>query len=206
LGAAPPPAPVDEWGRGDVERLSPEELLLRFRSLASPEAFRLAGHLAVGRPELPVMRLVHAAIERNPQPQHLAEVILSGALTAVPGTAGSYAFRPGVRELLRRTLPRTALGRTSELLGRVGALIDARAGVAAGEFRVAVPGPGDITTDGEPFASVQEESVRRLGGAPRIADADRPTITMECADPGDRRAAHFTGSPTPWPGCSRSAA
>ncbi|MEU9881181.1 SAV_2336 N-terminal domain-related protein [Streptomyces phaeochromogenes] len=166
LGAAPPPAPIDEWGRGDVEQLSPEELLLRFRSLASPEAFRLAGHLAVGRAELPVMRLVHAAIERNPQPQHLAEVILSGALIAVPGTAGSYVFRPGVRELLRRTLPRTALGRTSELTERVGALIDARAGVTAGDFRVAVPGPGDITADGEPFTSVKEESVRRMGGAP----------------------------------------
>ncbi|MEV0554818.1 SAV_2336 N-terminal domain-related protein [Streptomyces sp. NPDC050597] len=166
LGAAPPLAPVDEWGRSDVERLSPEELLLRFRSLASPEAFRLAGHLAVGRPELPVMRLVHAAIERNPQPQHLAEVILSGALIAVPGTAGSYAFRPGVRELLLRTLPRSAHGRTSELLSRVGALIDVRAGVAAGDFRVAVPGPGNITAGGEPFAAVREESVRRLGGAP----------------------------------------
>ncbi|MEV2197492.1 SAV_2336 N-terminal domain-related protein [Streptomyces phaeochromogenes] len=170
LGTAPPPAPVDEWGRSDVERLSPEELLLRFRSLASPEAFRLAGHLAVGRAELPVMRLVHAAIERNPQPQHLAEVILSGALIAVPGTAGSYVFRPGVRELLRRTLPRTALGRTSELTARVGALIDARAGVASGDFRVAVPGPGDITADGEPFASVREESVRRLGGPPPKSD------------------------------------
>ncbi|MFF3708868.1 SAV_2336 N-terminal domain-related protein [Streptomyces phaeochromogenes] len=166
LGTAPPPAPVDEWGRSDVERLSPEELLLRFRSLASPEAFRLAGHLAVGRAELPVMRLVHAAIERNPQPQHLAEVILSGALIAVPGKAGSYVFRPGVRELLRRTLPRTALGRTSELTARVGALIDTRAGVTAGDFRVAVPGPGDITADGEPFTSVKEESVRRMGGAP----------------------------------------
>ncbi|MFD3310286.1 SAV_2336 N-terminal domain-related protein [Streptomyces sp. NPDC058694] len=166
LGAEPPPAPVDEWGRSDVEQLSPEELLLRFRSLASPEAFRLAGHLAVGRAELPVMRLVHAAIERNPQPQHLAEVILSGALIAVPGTAGSYVFRPGVRELLRRTLPRTALGRTSELTARVGALIDARAGVTAGDFRVAVPGPGDITATGEPFTSVTEESVRRMGGAP----------------------------------------
>ncbi|MCX5596991.1 SAV_2336 N-terminal domain-related protein [Streptomyces phaeochromogenes] len=170
LGTAPPPAPVDEWGRSDVERLSAEELLLRFRSLASPEAFRLAGHLAVGRAELPVMRLVHAAIERNPQPQHLAEVILSGALIAVPGKAGSYVFRPGVRELLRRTLPRTALGRTSELTARVGALIDTRAGVTAGDFRVAVPGPGDITTDGEPFASVREESVRRLGGPPPKPD------------------------------------
>ncbi|WP_405955020.1 SAV_2336 N-terminal domain-related protein [Streptomyces phaeochromogenes] len=170
LGTSPPPAPVDEWGRSDVERLSAEELLLRFRSLASPEAFRLAGHLAVGRAELPVMRLVHAAIERNPQPQHLAEVILSGALIAVPGKAGSYVFRPGVRELLRRTLPRTALGRTSELTARVGALIDTRAGVTAGDFRVAVPGPGDVTADGEAFASVREESVRRLGGLPPKPD------------------------------------
>ncbi|KAA0913989.1 SAV_2336 N-terminal domain-related protein, partial [Streptomyces apricus] len=164
LGTAPPVAPVDERGRSDVERLSPEQLLLRFRSLASPEAFRLAGHLAVGPPELPVMRLVHAAIEKNPQPQHLAEVILSGALTAVPGAAGSYAFRPGVRELLLRTLPRTAHGRTTELLSRVGALIDVRAGVRAGEFRVSVPGPGSAGADGEPFAAVREESVRRLGG------------------------------------------
>ncbi|WP_406478144.1 SAV_2336 N-terminal domain-related protein [Streptomyces sp. NBC_01615] len=166
LDFAPAPAPVDDLGRGDVEQLSPEELVLRFRSLASPEAFLLAGHLAVGRPELPVMRLVQAAIERNPQPQHLAEVILSGVLSSTPGAPGSYAFRPGVRELLLHTLPRTAHSRTAELLGRVGALIDARAGVAAGEFPVLAPGGGDATAGGEPFAAVREESVRRLGGGP----------------------------------------
>ncbi|WP_406329706.1 SAV_2336 N-terminal domain-related protein [Streptomyces sp. NBC_00203] len=164
LDFAPAPAPVDDLGRGDVEQLSPEELVLRFRSLASPEAFLLAGHLAVGRPELPVMRLVQAAIERNPQPQHLAEVILSGVLSSTPGAPGSYAFRPGVRELLLHTLPRTAHSRTAELLGRVGALIDARAGVAAGEFAVLAPGGADATAGGEPFAAVREESVRRLGG------------------------------------------
>ncbi|MER5227842.1 SAV_2336 N-terminal domain-related protein [Streptomyces flaveus] len=165
MGHTPPPAPLDEHGRSEVEQLSPEELILRFRSIASPEAYRLAGHLAVGRPELPVMRLIQAAIERNPQPQHLAEVILSGALTAIPGPPGSYAFRPGVRELLLRTLPRTAHGRTSELLARVGALIDARAGVAAGDFRVLAPGGGGEAAGGEPFAAVREESVRRLGGS-----------------------------------------
>ncbi|MEV8032953.1 SAV_2336 N-terminal domain-related protein [Streptomyces sp. NPDC086182] len=165
LDRAPTPAPLDEHGRGDVERLSAEELVLRFRSMASPEAFRLAGHLAVGRTELPVMRLVHAAIERSPRPQHLAEVILSGLLGAdSSGPPGSYTFRPGVRELLLHTLPRTAHGRTSELLGRVGALIDARAGVTAGSFPVVAPGPGDAAADGEAFASVREESVRRLGG------------------------------------------
>ncbi|WP_369237136.1 SAV_2336 N-terminal domain-related protein [Streptomyces sp. R21] len=166
LGPTPPPAPLDEQGRGDVERLSPEELVLRFRSLASPEAFRLAGHLAVGRPELPVMRLVQAAIERRPQPQHLAEVILSGLLTNTgTGTApDSYAFRPGVRPLLLRTLPRSAHGRTSELVARVGALIDARAGVAAGEFPVLAPGGDTPAAEGEPFATVRQESVLRLGG------------------------------------------
>ncbi|MPY61298.1 SAV_2336 N-terminal domain-related protein, partial [Streptomyces spongiae] len=166
LGPVPPLDPVDELGRSDVERLSPEELVLRFRSVASPEAFRLAGHLALGRPELPVMRLLQAAIEPEPRPQHLAEVILSGLLTTVPGPAGSYAFRPGVRELLLRTLPRTAHGRTSELLARVGALIDERAGVAAREFRIAAPGDGDVPARGEPFAAVRAESLRRLGGAP----------------------------------------
>ncbi|MFF4521563.1 SAV_2336 N-terminal domain-related protein [Streptomyces bluensis] len=166
LGPVPPLDPVDELGRSDVERLSPEELVLRFRSIASPEAFRLAGHLALGRPELPVMRLLHAAIEPDPRPQHLAEVILSGLLTTVPGPAGSYDFRPGVRELLLRTLPRTAHGRTSELLARMGALIDERAGVGAREFRIAAPGDGGVPARGEPFAAVRAESLRRLGGAP----------------------------------------
>ncbi|MGN9815707.1 SAV_2336 N-terminal domain-related protein [Streptomyces sp. SD11] len=179
LGPGPPLAPVDEHGLSDVERLSAEELLLRFRSLASPEAFRLAGHLAVGPTELPVMRLVHAAIERHPRPQHLAEVILSGALIALPGATGSYVFRPGVRELLRRTLPRSAYGRTSELLARVGALIDERAGLSAGEFRVLAPGgggggtgPGGQEAAGEPFAAVREESVRRMGGPPSKSAAE----------------------------------
>ena len=64
--APPLPSHRSTNGAAATSSGSPEELLLRFRSLASPEAFRLAGHLAVGRPELPVMRLVHAAIERNP--------------------------------------------------------------------------------------------------------------------------------------------
>ncbi|MFE6757596.1 SAV_2336 N-terminal domain-related protein [Streptomyces sp. NPDC057684] len=152
-------SPVTDEPREDVASLTPEDLVLRFRATASPQAFRLAGHLAVGVPHLPVMRLVHAALEPEPRPQHLAEVILSGMLATTPGPPGSYVFRDGVRDLLLRSLPRTARSRTSELLGRVGALIDERAGVAAGEFRAATRG-----ADGEAFATVSEESVRRLSG------------------------------------------
>ncbi|NBE55405.1 protein kinase domain-containing protein, partial [Streptomyces boluensis] len=167
-----PPAGVhgahgDVSGADQADLLTPTELVQRFRSLASPEAFRLAGHLAVGRPELPVMRLVQAAVEPHPRPQHLAEVILSGVLTTTPSAPpGTYTFRPGVRELLLHTLPRTAQGRTTQLLSRIGGLIDARAGIAAGDFPAVTPGPGTghAAPEGEAFATVREESVRRLGG------------------------------------------
>ncbi|MFJ8493526.1 SAV_2336 N-terminal domain-related protein [Streptomyces sp. NPDC094038] len=152
--------------RTDVSRLSAEDLVLRFRATASPEAFRLAGHLSLGRPDLPVMRLVQRAVEPDPRPQHLAEVILSGVLTALPGPPGSYAFRPGARELLLRSLPRAARSGTSELLARVGGLIEERAGSVAGEFRAVAPVAGGTSAagEGEAFATVRAESVRRLAG------------------------------------------
>ncbi|MGW0902296.1 SAV_2336 N-terminal domain-related protein [Streptomyces sp. NPDC002853] len=166
LGPAPAP-PDAETSADDVTPASPEDLVLRFRSTASPEAFRLAGHLAVGEAQLPVMRLVQAAVEERPRPQHLAEVILSGMLASGEG-AGSYEFRPGVRDLLLRTLPRTARGRTRELLARVGGLIDERAGTAPGELRAVAATSGGVseaeTPQGEPFATVTPDSVRQLGG------------------------------------------
>ncbi|MFJ7147856.1 SAV_2336 N-terminal domain-related protein [Streptomyces sp. NPDC100445] len=170
------PLPVDAEDRTDVGALSAEELVLRFRATASPEAFRLAGHLAVGRPDLPVMRLVQAAVEPDPRPQHLAEIVLSGMLTAVPGgPPGTYAFRDGVRELLLLGLPRTARNSTAGLLERVGEFIDRRAGRAPGEFRASVPaGRGAGTAaEGEPFATVSADSVRRLSGAPAPLFAGR---------------------------------
>ncbi|AZM62460.1 MULTISPECIES: SAV_2336 N-terminal domain-related protein [unclassified Streptomyces] len=157
---------ADAGHRADLGRLTPEELVLRFRGSASPEAFRLAGHLALGRPDLPVMRLVQAAIDPDPRPQHIAEVILSGLLTAVPGPPGSYAFRPGVPELLLRSLPRSARYDTAALLERVGALIEDRAGRVPGEFQAFVPAPSGTAAgvDGEAFASVGEDSARRMTG------------------------------------------
>nr|WP_279386818.1 SAV_2336 N-terminal domain-related protein [Streptomyces sp. DconLS] len=159
------PLPVDAEDRTDVGRLSAEELVLRFRATASPEAFRLAGHLAVGRPDLPVMRLVQAAVEPDPRPRHLAEVVLSGMLTALPGApAGSYAFREGVRELLLLGLPRTERNRTVELLDRMGEFIDELAGRAPGGFRAVVPSGRGLPTpvEHEPVAMLSAESVRRL--------------------------------------------
>ncbi|MFF8189870.1 SAV_2336 N-terminal domain-related protein [Streptomyces bobili] len=180
------PAPPEQDRAADPASLPAQDLVLRFRATASPEAFRLAGHLALADPSVPVMRLVQRAVERDPRPQHLAEVILSGMLTAVPGPPGSYAFRPGVGELLQRTLPRTARGRTRELLERMGRLIDARAGLVAGEFR-ARTGTGSA---GPAFATVSEETVRRLGAGGRDA-----VQQAEQAEQG-RSAGHDS---TAWP-------
>ncbi|MBU6536200.1 SAV_2336 N-terminal domain-related protein [Streptomyces mayonensis] len=158
------PLPADADDRTDLARLSPEDLVLRFRASASREAFRLAGHLALGRPDLPVMRLVQAAVEPDPRPQHLAEVILSGLLTTVAGPPGSYAFRPGVRDLLLRGLPRTARNHTHDLLLRTGGLIDERAGRSPGEFRALIPSRDgtERAGGGETFAVISEESARQL--------------------------------------------
>lgn len=128
------PAPYD-GPRVRPADLSAEELVLRFRACASPEAFRLAGHLAVGIAELPVMRLVQAAAEPQAQPSHLAEVIISGMLRAIPGTPGSYAFRNGVGELLLRTLPKSAFAGTAAALTRAAAEVAAAPETAPAEVR-----------------------------------------------------------------------
>ncbi|WP_369175138.1 SAV_2336 N-terminal domain-related protein [Streptomyces sp. R28] len=160
---APAPLPPTEPAP-DIAALPAQDLVLRFRATASPEAFRIAGHLALANPSLPVMRLVQRALDRGPRPQHLAEIILSGMLTAAPGPPGSYEFRPGVRELLLRSLPRTARTRTREFLARVGGLIDEEAAVRPGEFRAQARGGDGSGGGGAAFATVREETVRRLGG------------------------------------------
>jgi phosphoglycolate phosphatase-like HAD superfamily hydrolase/DNA-binding SARP family transcriptional activator len=181
-GAAAPlgarPVPVDTGDRTDLTALSAEELVLRFRATASPEAFRLAGHLALGRPDLPVMRLVQAAVEPDPRPAHLAEVILSGMLTRAAGPPGSYAFRPGVRELLLRGLPRSARDRTGELLRRTGVLIDERAGRTPGEFRAFVPARdgSETAVAGGAFAEISPRSARQLSVTERVPSPVPPGL------------------------------
>lgn len=197
-----PPAPVPPTEPApDISSLPAQDLVLRFRATASPEAFRIAGHLALADPSLPVMRLVQRALDRSPRPQHLAEIILSGMLTATGGPPGSYAFRPGVRELLLRSLPRTARTRTREFLARVGGLIDERAGVAAGEFRAEVRrgrGADGDGGSGPAFATVRAETVRRLGaGATAGLFAGRYRLLGQRGPSRRMWAAHDTWTDVP---------
>ncbi|WP_411138434.1 NaeI family type II restriction endonuclease [Streptomyces sp. C10] len=179
LAADPSTAPVEPGGSAP-QSLSPEELVINFRAYASPQALRLAAHVAAGELSLPMMRLVQAATEARPEPQHLAEVVLSGLLTTVPdrlATSGHYAFRPGVREVLLRALARSTAT-------RIGAVIQHHAGFRPGEFPV-VASTGDIEGEGrrpsgEPLAVVTEETVRRLGGGPNTG-ADGADMVADSA-------------------------
>ncbi|SER87460.1 Phosphoglycolate phosphatase, HAD superfamily [Streptomyces sp. yr375] len=206
LPPAPTPPSPAEPGTPDPASLPAQDLVLRFRATASPEAFRLAGHLALAVPSVPVMRLVQRAVNRDPRPQHLAEVILSGMLTTAPGPPGSYDFRPGVRDLLLRTLPRTTRGRTRELLDRIGGLIDDQAGYATGGFPAQATTPEANGTDAHAdsdtapaFARVSEETVQRLAGdgeeppVPPVQEPDGP-LHIRMLGP-----LHISRSPEPLP-------
>ncbi|MER5865806.1 SAV_2336 N-terminal domain-related protein [Kitasatospora sp. NPDC002040] len=117
-GVAPAPSPAAVVG--DMR-----SRLLHFRAAASPEAYRLAGHLAGVRPlTLPVMRLVQRAVLGGRRsPAELAEVLLGGLLRRAPapeaGHTVRYDFRPGLRELLLESLPAREVLGTAALVTRL---------------------------------------------------------------------------------------
>lgn len=146
----------------------------RFQATASAEAVRLAIHLAVSVPSLPVMRLIQAATATSPQPSHIAEVMLSGLLR--PEGGETYDFIDGAREALLEALPRSRALHTSRLLKRVSEQIEARVGTTAEVFRALAPGPEGqavIARDDDPFALVSPEALHILG---RTAVPTRPRV------------------------------
>ncbi len=151
------------------------ERVQRFSMTASPEAARLAAHVAVSFPALPVMRLIQTRILGASRPGHLAEVLLSGLLRPIEETGGRYDFVPGAREALLAGLPRSESWHTADVLYRVSEEIERRAGTAAETFRAHLPaddGTGDhaLGPDGRPFALVSGEAIRLLNRTPPPVD------------------------------------
>ncbi|MEU1099730.1 MULTISPECIES: SAV_2336 N-terminal domain-related protein [Streptomyces] len=108
--------------------------LRRFHAAATPEAYRLAAHLAGVAPlSLPVMRLVQAAIPWAGVP-HLAEVFLGGLLRPLPTPPGEcllpqhqlFDFDSDIGDVLLNAVPladvvgtgRTVSARLAQLAGR----------------------------------------------------------------------------------------
>ncbi|MEV5436063.1 SAV_2336 N-terminal domain-related protein [Streptomyces sp. NPDC052682] len=101
--------------------------LQHFRDAASPEAYRLAAHLAAVSPvSVPVMRLVQSAVPWQARTTHLAEVFLGGLLrpspAPVPGPLPAkhrvFDFTEESKTALLDTVPSGELLRTSRRIGR----------------------------------------------------------------------------------------
>ncbi|MFF4258574.1 SAV_2336 N-terminal domain-related protein [Streptomyces sp. NPDC001663] len=101
--------------------------LQHFRDAASPEAYRLAAHLAAVSPvSVPVMRLVQSAVPWEARTTHLAEVFLGGLVhphpAPVPGPLPAkhrvFDFTEECKTALLDAVPSGELLRTSRRIGR----------------------------------------------------------------------------------------
>jgi FxsC-like protein len=180
--------------------LSVEDRVRRFQAAASPEAVGLAAHIAVSIPALPVMRLIQHTVAQGTRPSHLAEVVLSGLLRPVGPDLYEFIDEE-VRKTLLATLPRSESWHTIDVLRRVSAEIERRAGGAVTTFPALLEIGSRIRSDAaagpdRPFALVNSEAVRalenlavplRLVPKPRkepAADAARPRKTPSAVGAG----------------------
>ncbi|MGP3940385.1 SAV_2336 N-terminal domain-related protein, partial [Streptomyces sp. 6N106] len=178
-GPAAAPTPADELSR-----------VQRFRDAASPEAYRLAAHLAAVAPlPVPVMRMVQKAVDGRTDTGRLAEVFLGGLMRPVapPASAGPdplppehrpFAFADAAQRALLGAVPLSELVATSKLIGRrleqlAGRSPDFPAWLAhtAGSDRLP---PG-----ARPFTAVEQRLAARLGAPPQPSVFTTPTAAVQ---------------------------
>ncbi|WP_217212231.1 SAV_2336 N-terminal domain-related protein [Streptomyces sp. AC550_RSS872] len=145
--------------------------LQHFRDAATPEAYRLAAHLAAVSPlTVPVMRLVQAAVPWQARTSHLAEVFLGGLMqphpAPVPGPLPAkhqvFDFSDTSRATLLDAVPQSELLRTSRSIGRrlerlAGSSPDFPAWLAHPDGSAQLPGSH------RPFTSVERRLLTRFG-------------------------------------------
>ncbi|MHA5052925.1 SAV_2336 N-terminal domain-related protein [Streptomyces sp. SD15] len=157
------------------------DAVLRFRDAASPQAYRLAAHLAAVSPlTVPVMRLVQAAVPRA-DTAHLAEVFLGGLMRQVepvderlPAQHRRFGFAGDAQEILLDTaspidLLRTTRAVTERLRTLVGRSPDFPAWLAHPS------GTGELLPGTRPFAWLEDRLLTHLGAKPMAPAPPRPT-------------------------------
>ncbi|MFI2204283.1 SAV_2336 N-terminal domain-related protein [Streptomyces sp. NPDC020192] len=141
-----------------------------FRDAATPEAYRLAAHLAAVSPlSVPVMRLVLSAVP-SATTSHLAEVFLGGLVrphpAPVPGPLPAkhrvFDFAEESKSVLLDSVPQAELLRTSRQIGRhleelAGNSPDFPAWLAHPDGSAQLPGSH------QPFTSVERRLLTRFG-------------------------------------------
>ncbi|MEU1184892.1 SAV_2336 N-terminal domain-related protein [Streptomyces sp. NPDC005820] len=169
------PVPARLWASEPSQApAAPVRVSVRdFARAASPEALRLAAHLAAMAPvTVPVMQLVHSCLDQRQDTAPLAEVFLGGLIQPVEpedtGRTGRHRlfdFTPEAKDLLLDAVP------TAELLDcsrRVGERIESLTGRSS-DFP-AWPLDRDETGEAAPFAYLGPAMQARLGVPGSAAD------------------------------------
>ncbi|WP_336115512.1 tetratricopeptide repeat-containing protein kinase family protein [Streptomyces sp. PTD9-10] len=157
------------------------QAVLRFRETASPEAYRLAAHLAAMAPvSVPVMRLVQQVLGPRFDTGHLAEVFLGGLMR--PARAGPgplvpqhrrYDFCEQARDILLGTAPAVELLRTGRAVAdRLARLVGRSPDFPA--WLAHPDGTDEAVAESEPFGWIDRRLLRRLGVPPDQGGVPKP--------------------------------
>ncbi|MEU9423635.1 FxSxx-COOH system tetratricopeptide repeat protein [Streptomyces sp. NPDC048342] len=170
---------------------SVQERIRRFRSHATPTAFRLATYLAAAVLEPRLVRDVQRRLVPEARPAHLAELFLSGLLEqpAHPEPHGATTPRPlefvdGAREALLAGAMRAD---TARVVSSVSAFYGDRFEAARGLRGALLAPEGEpvppVTAESAPFMRVELAVLRALSG-PYLQRARRVGAALEAAPPG----------------------
>ncbi|MER5945478.1 SAV_2336 N-terminal domain-related protein [Streptomyces sp. NPDC001904] len=180
-------------GSGGHPGAQDRESVQHFRDSATPEAYRLAAHLAAVAPvSVPVMHLVQQAVPWHARTSHLAEVFLGGLVRPHPAPVSDplpkhrvFEFTEEARQVLLDSVPHAELLRTGR---RIGSQLEQLAGRNADfpAWLVQPDGIAVIPAAHRAFSTVEQRLLRRFGvGARRLAEtgagdlSDRATGTTD---------------------------
>ncbi|MFF4803842.1 SAV_2336 N-terminal domain-related protein [Streptomyces sp. NPDC001351] len=177
-----PPEARTARGGAETRGSDAAKAVLQFRNAASPQAYRLAAHLAAVSPlTVPVMRLVQAAVPWQAETAHLAEVFLGGLMRQVesaderlPAQHRRFGFPKDAQEILLDTaspidLLRTTRAVTNRLRRLVGRSPDFPAWLAH------PAGTGELLPGTRPFAWLEDRLLTHLGARPMAPAPERVT-------------------------------
>ncbi|MFE2141415.1 SAV_2336 N-terminal domain-related protein [Streptomyces sp. NPDC059456] len=188
----------------DIRRSDAAEAVLRFRDAASPEAYRLAAHMAAVAPVTPpVMRMVQAALGHPTDRGHLTEVFLGGLMREVDTEEEDllphhrkFDFAAEARRILLSAVSPKELLRTTEVVTqRIEAIVGRAPAFPAW---VGHPDGAAVVEDtGRSFGRLREQLLTRLGipsanAAPVVPEPDRlrmpERLTEDPTDTGTTRS------------------
>ncbi|MFE6228470.1 FxSxx-COOH system tetratricopeptide repeat protein [Microtetraspora glauca] len=192
LGAPAPEPPDDPEPPGTPPAPTVQERLRRFRSHATPTAYRLATHLAAAVLDPRLVRDVRHRLVPEAQPVHVAELFLSGLVEQPPddgprtsAVSTALEFVDGAREAL---LAGALRGDTARVARSVSDFFGDRS-EAARRLHGALLAPEDVpdpplTEESLPFVRVELAILRALSG-PYLRRAHRISSALSGGAPGE---------------------